>query len=129
MLVKWCFLLLGLFFLALALLGVVLPGLPTTPFILLAAGCFSKSSTRLHNWLLNNRIFGPMIVDWQEHRAISRRVRNIAISSMFLMGGASVFFIIEALFLQLLVASIILAGSYFLMQIRLTESVIAPTSD
>ncbi|VAW85278.1 hypothetical protein MNBD_GAMMA18-1735 [hydrothermal vent metagenome] len=121
MLLKWFFMLLGLLFLALALLGVLLPGLPTTPFLLLAAGCFSKSSSRLYNWLLNNRLFGPMIRDWQTHRSISRRVRNIAIGSMLLMGGISIFFILDQIFIQLLVGSMVLVGSYVLMRIRLTE--------
>ncbi len=123
MALKWFFMALGLFFVALAAIGVLLPGLPTTPFLLLAAGCFAKSSQRLHNWLLENRTFGPMIRHWHEHRAISRRVRNIAISSMLLMGGLSIFFILDQLFLQMLVASLILLGSYILMKIRLLESV------
>lgn len=121
MLLKWLFMLLGLLFLALALVGVLLPGLPTTPFLLLAAGCFSKSSSRLYNWLLSNRLFGPMIHDWQTHRSISRRVRNIAIGSMLLMGGISIFFILDQIFIQLLVGSMILIGSYVLMRIQLTE--------
>ncbi len=121
MLVKWLYLSLGLLFLALALLGVLLPGLPTTPFILLAAGCFSKSSSRLYNWLLGNRLFGPMIRDWETHRTISRRVRNIAVASMLLMGSLSIFFILDQLFIQLLVGSMVLIGSYVLMRIRLTE--------
>ncbi len=121
MLVKWFYLSLGLLFLALALLGVLLPGLPTTPFILLAAGCFSKSSSRLYNWLLGNRLFGPMIRDWEAHRTISRRVRNIAVASMLLMGCVSIFFILDQLFIQLLVGSMVLLGSYVLMRIRLTE--------
>lgn len=121
MLLKWLFMLLGFSFLALALVGVLLPGLPTTPFLLLAAGCFSKSSSRLHNWLLSNRLFGPMIHDWQAHRSISRRVRNIAIGSMLLMGGISIFFILDQVFIQLLVGSMVLVGSYVLMRIQLTE--------
>ncbi len=121
MLVKGLYLSLGLLCLALALLGVLLPGLPTTPFLLLAAGCFSKSSSRLYSWLLGNRLFGPMIRDWETHRTISRRVRNIAVASMLLMGCLSIFFILEQLFIQLLVGSMVLVGSYVLMRIRLTE--------
>ncbi|MCF6217800.1 MAG: YbaN family protein [Gammaproteobacteria bacterium] len=118
---KWFYLSLGLLFLALALVGVLLPGLPTTPFILLAAGCFAKSSSRLYNGLLGNRLFGPMIRDWEAHRAISRRVRNIAMASMLFMGGVSIFFILDQLFIQLLVAAMVFIGSYVVMRIRLTE--------
>lgn len=78
----------GLFALAggLALLagviGIFLPVLPTTPFILLAALCFARSSPRIYGWLLNHRLFGPMIDTWQRHRSIPRRVRWIALASM-----------------------------------------------
>ncbi|MGB0496709.1 MAG: YbaN family protein [Rubricella sp.] len=70
--------LLGLLSLGLGMLGAALPLLPTVPFILLAAFFFSRSSEAWHNWLINHGIFGPMISDWNEHRAISRRVKGIA---------------------------------------------------
>ena len=70
---------LGLFFVGLAALGVALPGLPTTPFLLLAAGCFAKSSPHLHRWLLASPLFGPIIHNWQEHRAIPRRARRLGL--------------------------------------------------
>ena len=69
----------GLIALGLGLLGVVLPGLPTTPFILLAAACFARSSQRMHDWLLTNRVTGPMLRDWVRHRILPRRVRWVAI--------------------------------------------------
>jgi uncharacterized membrane protein YbaN (DUF454 family) len=72
----------GLAFLALGLIGVVLPVLPTTPFLLLAAGCFAKSSPRLHGWLLSHRVFGPPIRNWEENGAISRRAKRLAVGSM-----------------------------------------------
>ena len=72
----------GLASLALAAVGVLLPLLPTTPFVILAAFCFMKSSQRLHDWLVNHRVFGPMIVDWREYGAISQPAKKIAIASM-----------------------------------------------
>ena len=72
----------GLVSLVLAAVGVLLPLLPTTPFVILAAFCFMKSSQRLHDWLVDHRIFGPMIVDWREYGAISRPAKKIAIASM-----------------------------------------------
>ncbi len=61
-----------------AVLGAILPLLPTVPFILLAAFCFARSSTRAHNWLMNHKTFGPMIHDWQTRGAISLRSKKIA---------------------------------------------------
>lgn len=72
----------GGLFLGLGLLGVVLPVLPTTPFLLLAAGCFAKSSPRLHGWLLGHPLFGPPIRDWEENGAISRPAKRLAVGSM-----------------------------------------------
>lgn len=73
---------LGLAALALGLVGVVLPLVPTTPFMILAAACFAKSSPRLHDWLVGHRIFGPAIRDWRTYRAINRRAKWLAILAM-----------------------------------------------
>lgn len=76
------FLALGLLFLALAILGVFLPLLPTTPFLLLAAACFARSSERLHGWMLRHSRFGPLLRDWAAHGAIrpsTKRTATVAI--------------------------------------------------
>ncbi|WP_404404763.1 YbaN family protein [Pelagibacterium halotolerans] len=67
---------------ALGMLGAVLPLLPTTPFILLAAFCFMQGSERLHRWLVTHRMFGPLIHDWQEAGAISARAKTLAVATM-----------------------------------------------
>ena len=64
------FLTLGYVSLGLGIIGLLLPVLPTTPFILLAAFAFSKSSEKLHGWLLNHRLYGPLITNWQRHGVI-----------------------------------------------------------
>jgi len=73
---------LGLLALGLAILGAFLPLLPTTPFLLVAAFGFARSSDTLHRWLLSHKRFGPMIRDWQEHGAISRRTKQISVATM-----------------------------------------------
>lgn len=70
---------LGLLFVGLAVLGVLLPVLPTTPFVLLASYFFVRSSPRLHGWLLRSRVFGRFLRDWQRHRGVRPRVKVVAV--------------------------------------------------
>jgi hypothetical protein len=76
--VRLVYLILGCFCLVLAVLGFILPLMPGTPFLLLASLFFSKSSERLHSWLLQHRYLGPPIRDWEEHGSISKRVKIIS---------------------------------------------------
>jgi hypothetical protein len=80
----------GLVCLGLAGVGVILPGLPTTPFVLLAAACFAKASPALHGWLLRHRWMGPMVRDWESHRSLPLRVKVLAIAMMVTMVSLSV---------------------------------------
>jgi len=82
-------LIVGLSAIALAGLGVVLPLLPTTPFVLLAAFAFARSSRRLHDWLVRHAVFGPLIDNWQRYGAISRPAKTAAILSMAGVIGVS----------------------------------------
>jgi uncharacterized protein len=68
--------------LVLGIIGIVVPGLPTTPFVLLAAWAAARSSQRLHDWLRAHRLFGPMIRDWQARGAVSRRAKWAATIAM-----------------------------------------------
>jgi uncharacterized membrane protein YbaN (DUF454 family) len=80
---------LGLAALALGTAGLILPLLPTTPFMLLAAACFAKSSPRLHDWLISHRLFGPAIRDWRDYRAISPKAKRMALTAMTAALGLS----------------------------------------
>ena len=86
---------LGFMFLALGVAGVALPILPSTPFVLLAAWFFARSSERWHAWLLDSELFGPMIRNWESRRCVSCRTKVVAIVSMLIAGGASVVFALE----------------------------------
>jgi len=88
-LLRCAFLGVGLLCLLLAFLGFVLPGLPTTPFLLLAAACFARSSPRLHGWLLANRHFGPLLKNWEETRSLPRRVKRLAIAMVLVAAAVS----------------------------------------
>jgi hypothetical protein len=80
----------GTCFLALGVLGIVLPILPTTPFLLLAVASYARASVRLHAWLLSNRRFGPVIRSWQESRSLPPGARPRAIAVIAISFGVSI---------------------------------------
>jgi uncharacterized membrane protein YbaN (DUF454 family) len=79
---RWLWWLLAYASLALGLIGIVVPGLPTVPFVLLSAFAAARGSQRLYRWLLAHRQFGPIIRDWQAHGAVSRRSKWLATTMM-----------------------------------------------
>ncbi len=85
----------GTGFVGLGILGAFLPVLPTTPFMLLAAACYARASTRFYNGLLNNRTFGPTIREWRRYRSIPYRTKWMAIGLMAVTLTASIVFAVE----------------------------------
>lgn len=104
--------------LALGVVGIFLPGLPTTPFVLLAAACFAKASPRVHGWLLNHRLFGPMVRDWDQHRSLTRRTKVVAVGSMLVMViGSTVWFFAGRPLLQGLLLALGAIGAFVVLRI------------
>ena len=68
----------------LGIIGIFLPIMPTTPFIILAAACWARASPRFHRWLHQHRYFGPMIQNWENNGAVPRKAKIFAISMMSL---------------------------------------------
>jgi uncharacterized membrane protein YbaN (DUF454 family) len=79
---RWVWWLLAYASLGIGIVGIFVPVLPTTVFVLLSAYAAARGSTRLHRWLLRHRVFGPAIVDWQAHGAVSRRAKWSATLAM-----------------------------------------------
>lgn len=79
---RWLLLVFAGLCLVLAVIGVILPGMPTTVFLLMAAWAAARSSPRLHAWLLGHRLFGPMLRDWENGRCVSRRAKWSAAATM-----------------------------------------------
>jgi hypothetical protein len=98
----------GLLCVGLAGLGVVLPLLPTTPLLIVAAACFARTDPRFHRWLLTNRVFGPLIRDWQNHRCIPLRAKILTVIMVGIVGGSSVVFFIPLLPVQILVGALLI---------------------
>ena len=81
---RWTWLGCGAIALTAGMVGIVLPLLPTTPFILLAAYCFSRGSEKYERWLLMHPRYGPMVRQWRAHRAVPLRAKQFAIAMMTL---------------------------------------------
>jgi uncharacterized protein len=99
----------GAIALVLGVFGAVLPVLPTTPFVILAAFAFGKSSPQLQALLENSRLFGPVIADWRENGAIATRYKVIAIAMMVCVFGVS--FVLSVPLWVLIVQAVCLTGA------------------
>ncbi|MFD2180133.1 YbaN family protein [Veronia pacifica] len=75
---RWILLFFGWLWLVVGLIGIFVPLLPTTPFLLLATACFINSSPRIAEWLLNHPKYGPTIVNWREHGAVTKKIKRRA---------------------------------------------------
>jgi hypothetical protein len=120
----------GLGFVALAVLGAMLPVLPSTPFVLLASYFFVRSSPRLHSWLLRSRLFGGMLRDWQKHRAVRPRVVGISLAMLTLAVGSSAAFGRLPGYLMATLVLLALAGAIVVLRLPvIRDRDIMPTTD
>lgn len=107
--------LIGIIAVVLAFLGVFLPLLPTTPFLLLASFCFARGSTRLHRWLLSNPVFGKYLSDWEQGKGLPMRAKIIVLTIMWISMGYAIFRL-HHLGLQCMLAVIGIAVTTYLVR-------------
>lgn len=110
LIVRSLYILGGTISLVLAIIGIVVPGLPTTPFALLSAFLYAKSSKKLHNRLLRNKIFGPRIKEYNRRKGVTRRGKIGIIIFMSLMVLFSSFIVIKVIPLRMVILSLGLIG-------------------
>ena len=90
----------GMICVGLGAIGIIVPGLPTTPFLLLAAYCFARSSEHFHSWLLNHRWFGSYVRNFEEGRGMTRRAKGITILLAWISFGVTIVFFVPVLWGQ-----------------------------
>ncbi len=112
---------LGILNLALAVIGAILPLMPTTVFVLMAAACFARSSPRMHAWLRQSQLFGPVLRNWEDNRCMPRRARITALTMMILVGGVSVLFFVPETWMQWVGAGLIALGCAVVLRIPVCE--------
>ena len=113
---------LGFFFVGLGILGLFLPLVPTTVFLLLAAGCFARSSDKWHRWLLSNPIFGPMINDWNEKKCVTASTKIVAVASILLFGGYSMIFAVTNPYIKVVGFLLLAIGLYVVLRLTVCEN-------
>ncbi|MCK9488035.1 MAG: YbaN family protein [Xanthomonadales bacterium] len=102
----------------LGMIGVILPLLPTTPFLLLAAGCFARASQRARRWLLALPVFGPAVSDYQAGRGVALSIRLRAIALVWIGIGTTLIWFVDGLALRGLLVLIAVSVSLFLLSLR-----------
>ena len=114
----------GMICLILGAIGAVLPILPTTPFLLASAACFCKSSSRMYNWLLNNRWFGEYVKNYREGRGLPMKTKITALAVLWLTIGFSTVFLLSrilppqlVMIMQLIMVAVAVAVSIHILRL------------
>ncbi|HJL51813.1 MAG TPA: YbaN family protein [Arenicellales bacterium] len=117
---------LGFVFFGLAIIGVLLPIVPATPFLLLSAWFFARSSEKWHQWLLKSELFGFIVRNWEENRCISLRTKIVAITGMVVLGGISITFAVDDIRLKGAALLLMLIGSVVVLSIKTCGKPVVP---
>ena len=112
-LVRFLWVGLGCLFVGLGAIGAVVPGMPTTVFLVLAAACFIRSSQKLYDWLISNKTFGPYLKDYREGKGIPLRAKVLALSLIVIFVSFAVFYALEVIQIKILVGLIGIIGFLF----------------
>ena len=113
---------LGSALVAIGAIGAVVPGLPTTIFLILAAACYIRSSQNLYDWLISNKTFGPYLKDYREGKGMPRNAKILAVSMIVLFAGYAALFAIENLWIRVIVGVTGLIGIFYVLyKVPLTE--------
>ena len=115
---RWFLVTVGIIAVVVGSVGVFVPLLPTTPFFLLAAACFIRSSDRLYAWLIHHRWFGSYIRNYREHRAITLRAKVVSLTLLWGMIGYSAFFVAQAWWLRSVLGVIAVGVTIHLLQLK-----------
>ena len=108
----------GTFFIGVGIVGIFIPILPTTPFLLISAALYARSSKRFYNWLINNKIFGRYIKNYREGKEIPLKVKIITIAILWITIGCSAIFAIDIFWVRVILVIIAIGVTIHIIRIR-----------
>jgi len=115
---RWILIVSGTIFVGLGIIGIFLPILPTTPFLLLAAACYARSSKKFYYWLITNKWFGAYIKNYQEGKGIPLKVKIFTISLLLITILFSIFYIITYVLVNIVLIIIAIGVSLHIITIK-----------
>jgi hypothetical protein len=115
---KWVLIISGTIFLGLGIIGIFLPILPTTPFLLLSAACYARSSQRFYNWLMNNKWFGNYIKNYREGRGVPLKFKIFTISLLWITILTSIYFVINNFWIEIILIMIAIGVTIHIITIK-----------
>ena len=113
--IRYLWISLGSIFVGVGFVGVFVPGLPTTIWLILAAGCYIRSSERLYNWLIENKLFGKYIKNYYDGLGMPRNSKVLAVSSITLFCTLAIIFFISIMWIKILVFFVGISGILFIL--------------
>ncbi|MCG9479854.1 MAG: YbaN family protein [Actinomycetia bacterium] len=108
----------GTLFLSIGVVGIFLPILPTTPFLLLSAACYAKGSRKFYNWLLNHRILGKYIKDYREKRGIEARAKLVALILLWATILSSAIFATSIIWVRIILVLVAIGVTVHLLRLK-----------
>jgi len=108
----------GTFFFGVGIVGIFVPILPTTPFLLISAALYARSSKRFYNWLINNKIFGRYIENYREGKGIPLKIKLISIALLWITIGCSAIFAIDIFWVRVILVIIAIGVTIHIIRIR-----------
>jgi uncharacterized membrane protein YbaN (DUF454 family) len=115
---KWILIIAGTIFVGLGILGIFLPILPTTPFLLLAAACYARSSKKFYEWMINNKLIGNYIKHYQEGKGVPLKVKVLTLIFLWFTILFSVFFIIKIFWIRIFLIIIAFGVTIHILTIK-----------
>tara|TARA_Y100000590_G_C15559130_1_gene954021 strand:+ start:514 stop:1014 length:501 start_codon:yes stop_codon:yes gene_type:complete len=111
--IRWIYIVLGSISVAIGVIGIFVPGLPTTIFLIMAAAAYARSSDRLYWWLLNNKLLGKYVRDWERHKSITLPMKIFIVFMIALMTSISALFAVSQILVKIIILSAGLVGVWY----------------